>query len=41
MDKLEDDTKEAFEEVKDELKGKVDEMELPEGFVQIFQNGIK
>ena len=35
MDKLEDDTKEAFEEVKDELKGKVDEMELPEGFVNI------
>jgi len=35
MDKLEDDAKEAFEEVKDELKGKVDEMELPEGFVNI------
>jgi Asp-tRNA(Asn)/Glu-tRNA(Gln) amidotransferase A subunit family amidase len=32
MNKLEEDVKEAFEEVKDELKGKVDEMELPEGF---------
>ena len=35
MDKLEDDVKEAFEEVKDELKGKVDEMELQEGFANI------
>jgi Asp-tRNA(Asn)/Glu-tRNA(Gln) amidotransferase A subunit family amidase len=35
MDKLEDDAKEGFEEIKDELKGKIDEMELPEGFVNI------
>ena len=35
MDKLEDDAKEGFEEIKDELKGKVDELELPEGFVNI------
>ena len=35
MNKLEEDAKEAFEEVKDELKGKVDEMELPEGFANI------
>jgi len=35
MDKLEDDAKEGFEEIKDELKGKIDEMELPEGFMNI------
>jgi len=35
MDKLEDDAKEGFEEIKDELKGKIDEMELPEGFANI------
>jgi len=35
MDKLEDDAKEGFEEIKDELKGKIDEIELPEGFVNI------
>ena len=35
MDKLEDDAKEGFKEIKDELKGKIDEMELPEGFTNI------
>ena len=35
MDKLEDDAKEGFEEIKDELKGKIDEKELQEGFVNI------
>ncbi len=35
MDKLEDDVMEGFNEVKDELKGKVDEIELPEGFAGI------
>ena len=35
MDKLEDDAKEGFEEIKDELKGKIDEIELPEGFANI------
>jgi len=35
MDKLEDDAKEGFEEIKDELKVKIDEMELPEGFANI------
>ena len=39
MDKLEDDAKEGFEEIKDEiknkLKGKVDEIELPDGFKNI------
>jgi len=35
MDKLEDDVMEGFNEVKDELKGKVDEIELPEGFTKI------
>ena len=35
MSELEEDAKEGFEEIKDELKGKVDEMELPEGFVNI------
>ena len=33
--KLEKDAKEGFEEVKDELKGKVDEIELPSGFGKI------
>ena len=36
MNELEDDSKEGFEEIKDEIKnklnGKVDEVELPEGF---------
>jgi len=35
MNELAEDSKEGFEEIKDELKGKVDEMELPEGFVNI------
>ncbi len=35
MDKLEEDSKEGFEEIKDEIKGKVDEIELPEGFANI------
>jgi len=35
MSELEEDAKEGFAEIKDELKGKVDEMELPEGFVNI------
>jgi len=35
MSELEEDAKEGFEEIKDELKGKVDEMELPEGFANI------
>ena len=35
MDKLEDDVMEGFNEVKDELKSKVDEIELPEGFTKI------
>ena len=39
MDKLEEDAKEGFEEIKDEiknkLKGKIDEIELPEGFKSI------
>jgi|TARA_B110000438_G_scaffold41160_1_gene41048 Asp-tRNA(Asn)/Glu-tRNA(Gln) amidotransferase A subunit family amidase len=41
MNELEDDSKEGFEEVKDEIKnklnGKVDEVELPEGFKGIPQ----
>ena len=36
MNKLKEDEKEAFEEVKDELKGKVDEMEL--GNIQLNPN---
>jgi len=32
MNELEKDAKEGFEEIKDELKGKIDEVELPEGF---------
>ena len=35
MNELDDNTKEVFEELKDKLKGRVDEIELPEGF-----NGI-
>lgn len=35
MNELEDNTKEVFEELKEKLKGRVDEIELPEGF-----NGI-
>ena len=35
MSELEEEAKEGFAEIKDELKGKVDEMELPEGFVNI------
>ena len=41
MDELEKDTKEGFKEIKDEiknkLKGKVDEVELPEGFKGIIE----
>ena len=40
MDKLEEDVMEGFNEVKDELKGKVDEIELPEVLL-IYQIGIK
>jgi len=35
MNELEEDVKEGFKEIKDELKGKVDEIELPEGFASI------
>ena len=35
MDELNEDAKKGFEEIKDELKGKIDEIELPEGFVDI------
>ena len=35
MNKLDEDAAEGFKEVKDELKGKVDEIELPEGFGKI------
>ena len=35
MNKLDHDSIEAFEEVKDELKGQVDEIELPSGFSKI------
>ena len=35
MDELDEDAKKGFEEIKDELKGKIDEIELPEGFVDI------
>ena len=35
MNELDDNTKEVFDELKDRLKGRVDEIELPEGF-----NGI-
>jgi len=35
MNKLDKDAAEGFKEVKDELKGKVDEIELPEGFGKI------
>ena len=35
MNELDDNTKEVFKELKDKLKGRVDEIELPEGF-----NGI-
>ena len=35
MDELEEDAKKGFNEIKDELKGKIDEIELPEGFVDI------
>ena len=35
MNKLDEDVKEGFKEIKDELKGKVDEIELPEGFAGI------
>ena len=35
MNELEEDVKEGFKEIKDELKGKVDEIELPEGFAGI------
>jgi Asp-tRNA(Asn)/Glu-tRNA(Gln) amidotransferase A subunit family amidase len=35
MDKLDKDASEGFEEIKDELKGKVDEVELPKGFAKI------
>ena len=32
MNELDDNTKEVFDELKDNLKGRVDEMELPDGF---------
>ena len=35
MDKLDQDATEAFGEIKDELKGKIDEIELPKGFGKI------
>ena len=35
MDELDEDAKKGFEEIKDELKGKIDEIKLPEGFVDI------
>ena len=35
MDELDKDAKNGFEEIKDELKGKIDEIELPEGFIDI------
>ena len=35
MDELDEDAKKGFDEIKDELKGKIDEIELPEGFVDI------
>jgi len=35
MDKLDEDAAEGFKEVKDELKGQVDEIELPAGFGKI------
>jgi len=35
MDKLDEDAAEGFKEVKEELKGKVDEIELPKGFDKI------
>ena len=35
MNELEEDVKEGFKEIKDELKGKVDEIELPKGFADI------
>nr|ABZ10366.1 putative amidase [uncultured marine bacterium HF4000_APKG2098] len=35
INELEEDVKEGFKEIKDELKGKVDEIELPEGFAGI------
>ena len=35
MNELEEDVKEGFKEIKDELKGKVDEIELPKGFAAI------
>ena len=35
MDKLDNDSVEGFKEVKDELKGQIDEIELPKGFSKI------
>ena len=35
LNKLDEDVKEGFKGIKDELKGKVDEIELPEGFAGI------
>ena len=35
INELEEDVKEGFKEIKDELKGKVDEIELPKGFAAI------
>ena len=37
MDKLDEDAVEGFKEVKEELKGKVDEIELPKGFAKITE----
>ena len=35
MDKLDEDVADGFSEIKDELKGQVKEIELPEGFAKI------
>ena len=35
INKLEEDSKQGFEEIKDELKGKIDEIDLPDGFKNI------
>ena len=37
MDKLDEDAVEGFKEVKEDLKGKVDEIELPKGFAKITE----
>jgi Asp-tRNA(Asn)/Glu-tRNA(Gln) amidotransferase A subunit family amidase len=35
INKLDEDSKQGFEEIKDELKGKIDEIDLPDGFKNI------